>query len=138
MIIRLPFTGKRTGAMKFDPADRMRVVDEATGGHGYRVLRDTYDWDEGTVEVEIIFGPGEPIFQRLSDGLVRKKSAIPDEELFATPEYADFKMIGRETWTPAVVFREEIAIQARMEGKSFGQMRAANHRQNDKYTKWVE
>lgn len=59
MIVRLPFTGTvlndNDGATPtFDPADRMRIVDDVLRGSAYRVNLRSIDIDEGTVEVEIV------------------------------------------------------------------------------------
>ena len=64
MRIRLPFNGtllksyEPGTAPSFDPTHRMDVLDDALGGYGYRVLVDTFDFDNGTVEVEVNIDSG--------------------------------------------------------------------------------
>lgn len=61
--VRLPFIGTLLRSYtpgtvpSFDPNDKMKVADDFIDPHGYRVLMDTFDFDEGTVEIEVRVEP---------------------------------------------------------------------------------
>lgn len=63
MRIRLPFTGTLTASYEvgmlpsFDQSDKMKLADDVIDGYAFRVLIETFDFEAGTVEVEVAIPP---------------------------------------------------------------------------------
>lgn len=130
MRVRVPFQGtllKEYGpgfVPTFDPADPMYPFDDIIGPHGSRVLYDTIDYDEATVELEVMIDRLARV--RLPDGSIVVSNEIPD----SLPADAAVIVVGAQTDSEYAVWvaDSEASITAAAVGKTQAQLRTASRR----------
>ena len=128
MRIRLPFIGTLLKSYTegtvptFDLADPMYPIDDALEGHGYMVVMDSFDFDAGTVEVEVKI---EPLMRvRLPDDSEVWEDEIPEGTV------GEVVVIGQQGSVEygKRVAAEESKILANVKGKDATTLRADSKR----------